>query len=85
MTAEPVTLKELTQARETLIHTLVGKMPEAHRQFLVSFERGTPEWSLLKLPAAQSLPAVRWKQHNLGKLKTAERNRLVSRLESVLS
>jgi hypothetical protein len=32
----------LTRARESLIETVVGKMPEQHRQFLLSFERGNP-------------------------------------------
>jgi hypothetical protein len=30
----------LTQAREVLIADIVGKMPDAHCRFLVSYERG---------------------------------------------
>lgn len=84
MTAEPVSLEELTGAREALIHTAVGKMPQPHRRFLISFERGEPDWQLLQVPAARHLPAVRWRQENLDRMPSAERTQLVSRLESVL-
>jgi hypothetical protein len=83
MTAEPVTIEELTNARESLIHAVVRNMPEAHRRFLLSFERGTPDWSLLGVPGAADLPAVRWRQENLAKLRSTERVRLVSKLEGV--
>ena len=43
MTEKPVTLEELMAAREALIADVVGKMPAEHRNFLVGFERGTPD------------------------------------------
>jgi predicted nucleotidyltransferase component of viral defense system len=85
MTDEPVTIDELTAAREALISDIVGKMPSEHRRFLVSFERGKPEWPLLGLPGAAKLPAVRWRQLNLDKLSAGKRAALVARLEEVLS
>jgi predicted nucleotidyltransferase component of viral defense system len=85
MTDEPVTFSELTAAREALINELVGNMPTAHRRFLLSFERGKPDWSLLGLPGAAELPAVKWRQLNLDKLSTHKRAALVARLEEVLS
>jgi hypothetical protein len=59
MTAEPVAIEELTNARKSLIDAGVRDIPAAHRRFLLSFERGTPDWSLLELPCAADLPAVR--------------------------
>jgi hypothetical protein len=59
-------------------------MPDDHRKFLVSFERGLPDWSLLALSGITDLPAVRWRQQNLDKLKPAARSDLVARLEEVL-
>jgi predicted nucleotidyltransferase component of viral defense system len=85
MTDEPVTLSELTAAREALINELIGNMPTAHRRFLLSFERGRPDWSLLGLPSAAELPAVKWRQLNLDKLSAEKRAALVARLEEVLS
>jgi predicted nucleotidyltransferase component of viral defense system len=85
MTDEPVTLSELTAVREVLINELVGNMPTTHRRFLLSFERGKPDWSLLGLPSAAELPAVKWRQLNLNKLSADKRAALVARLEEVLS
>jgi hypothetical protein len=54
--------------REALVEIIVGKMPDAHRRFLVSFEGGKPEWPLLGIPKAADLSAVKWRQHKLDKL-----------------
>lgn len=85
LTAELVSIEDLTNARESLINTAVAGMPEPHRRFLLSFERGKPDWSLLELPGAADLPAVRWRLDNLAKLSPAERAKLVSGLETVLA
>jgi predicted nucleotidyltransferase component of viral defense system len=84
MTHESVSLDELKATRETLISKIVADMPEAHRKFLVSFERGEPDWKLLGLPAAADLPAVRWRQLHLDKLTKDRRAALVAQLEEVL-
>ncbi len=84
MTDEPVALDELLAAREALIAEIVGNMPDEHRRFLVSFERGEPDWSLLALDDVADLPAVRWRQQNLDKLDETARKSLVTRLEEVL-
>lgn len=84
MTEEPVTLTELETAREAIIAEMVAAMPDEHRRFLVSFKRGEPDWELLGIPEAQHLPAVMWKQRNLGKLPDAKRAELTDALERVL-
>jgi hypothetical protein len=84
MTAEPIPIEELETAREHLIASVVGEMPESHRRFLVSFERGDSDWTLLGVPAASELPAVRWRQQNLNTLTATVRAELVSKLEAVL-
>jgi predicted nucleotidyltransferase component of viral defense system len=84
MTAVPVSIEDLTTARETLIGTIVGEMPEPHRRFLISFKRGEPDWPLLDVDGASDLPAVRWRQHNLDTLGKEEREKLASQLERVL-
>ncbi len=84
MTAEPVALAELLEAREALVAIIIGGMPEAHREFLVGFKQGTPDWSLLGLPDAANLPAVRWKQVNLDKLSMKSRDQMVNQLKTVL-
>jgi hypothetical protein len=85
MTREPVALDDLLAARISLIGAIVGGMPQDHRKFLVSFERGDPDWKLLGLPNAADLPAVRWRQQNLDKLTATKRAALVRMLEEVLA
>jgi predicted nucleotidyltransferase component of viral defense system len=85
MTEEPVALEELLAARETLIANIVGKMPAAHKKFLISFVRGKPDWTLIELPDAAKLPAVKWRQLNLDKLTPEKRAAEVAALEKVLS
>lgn len=84
MTAEPVDLTTLLAARSTLVSTLVDDMSEAHRDFLVSFEEGEPDWALLGLPEAAALPAVRWRQTNLDRVPAKRRSELVARLKAAL-
>lgn len=84
MTAEPVAEEELVAVRQQFVKAVVGEMPEAHRRFLLSFERGEPDWRLLGVAGAPDLPAVRWRQHNLSQVKPSQRATLVARLAAVL-
>lgn len=84
MTLVDVPLDELIAARAALVTEIVEGMPNEHRRFLIGFKQGDPQWDLLGVPEARNLPAVRWKQLNLDRLKPAERQRLVAQLEAVL-
>ena len=84
MTEEAVTREELIAARAALVKEIVGNMPGEHRKFLLSFERGEPDWKLLGMPEAAKLPAVRWRQQNLDKLSKEKRAALVESLRKVL-
>ena len=81
----PVTLDALVQTREALIAEIVGRMPDAHRRFLLSFKKGEPDWSLLDVPHAKTLPAVRWKLENLSRMEAQRRAKLTAQLEEVLT
>ena len=85
MTSEPVALDALLAARDALVADIVGRMPDAHRQFLVSFERGAPEWPLLGIDGAAALPAILWRQRNLDILEADRRAHLVAQLERTVS
>lgn len=84
MTSEPVALDDLTEAREAIVASVVGAMPDPHRRFLLGFKRGAPDWSLVDVPDARALPAVAWKQHNLAQLAPERRAALAAALETVL-
>ena len=84
MTAKPVAIEDLLNARDALISDAVGNMPDEHRKFLVGFKRGEPDWQLLGLPHVADLPAVKWRQQNYDKLGKDERAGEVEKLEKVL-
>ncbi|SFH85844.1 nucleotidyl transferase AbiEii/AbiGii toxin family protein [Albimonas pacifica] len=85
MTLEPVTLQDLLDTRRELVAQLVGAMPPAHRTFLLGFERGEPDWTLIATPHARELPAVRWRVRNLETLSVDQREALVGDLAKVLA
>ena len=84
MTEHPVSIEELLDARERLIKDIVGNMPRGHKHFLLSFEAGNPDWSLLDVPNAEQLPAVRWRMENLARLRPERRSALLQDLETAL-
>ncbi len=84
MTEELVHIEELIEAQQKMIDELIGGMPDEHREFLIRFERGEPDWSLLKIGHVADLPAIRWRQRNLDKLKRDQRSSLVDLLRSSL-
>ena len=55
-----------------MITSIVRQMPDVHRRFLLSFERGEPDWPLLDIPGAHALPSVWWRQRNLDTLSTKQ-------------
>jgi len=84
MTDEPVDLGMLIDAREKLVDCTLGNMPMQHKDFLVLFTQGEPDWKLLGLDGVEHLPAVRWKQINLDKVDAAKRRELIEELCGVL-
>lgn len=84
MTQEPIELAALEETREAIVAQMVDGMPEKHREFLIGFKAGDPDWQLLDIPHAKDLPAVLWKQRNLDALPTAKRLNLARILEDVL-
>ncbi|MBU3665647.1 MAG: nucleotidyl transferase AbiEii/AbiGii toxin family protein [Chthoniobacterales bacterium] len=69
LTRESVSLDELKEARSHLRACLANALELRHRDFLLSVARAEPEWSLMPFEHLAELPALRWKQENLRKLK----------------
>ena len=84
MTVDPIALDDLLAARTALVAQMVAGMPDPHRRFLVSFEKGEPDWKLLGLSKVDKLPAVKWRVQNLDKITKNKRAELVVQLERVL-
>ena len=81
----PVALDVLVRTREELVGEIVGRMPEAHREFLRSIASGEPQWSLLEVPNVISLPAVAWRMRKLAQLDERKRSAMVKSVEAVLT
>lgn len=84
MTEEVIAIEELIKTQHEMIKTLIGGMPDHHRAFLIGFERGEPDWSLLRISHVAELPAIRWRQRNLDKLNPEQRFDLVELLRASL-
>ncbi len=69
MTELNVSLATLKDTQATLAPHIRSLFSEDERDFLVSFKDGAPNWSLLGIPHAASLPGVQWKLHNIRKFK----------------
>ena len=80
-----VALEDLIRTREEMVTEVVGGMSEEHRTFLASFESGKPDWSLLGVPHARTLPAVRWRMMNVVRLDPGQRADQIGRLERALA
>jgi predicted nucleotidyltransferase component of viral defense system len=69
MTNVAVPIAHLEEARTQLIADIRARMDDDTRRFLLSLHDAEPDFSLIGLPQAVELPAVRWKLQNLERLK----------------
>ncbi len=69
MTKEAVTLQTLYDARDTLIADIQSRLSGNAATFLTGLQYGDPDFTLIDLPKAASLPAIRWKLLNVSKFK----------------
>ena len=85
MSVIETTLKELEDARSTLVGTLHAHFDDSVKTFLTSFKRGQPRWELLGVEHAPNLPAIRWKLHNLSLMDKARHDAATAELDRVLN
>jgi hypothetical protein len=72
MTTAPIALADLEATRTWLFDVLPKALTLEHREFLLSFLRGEPSWSLMPFPRLKDMPAIRWKRLNLAKFVKAQ-------------
>jgi predicted nucleotidyltransferase component of viral defense system len=85
MTAKAVALEDLLETRERLAGEIRSRLDDRMKRFLLSVQGGKPEWDLLGVPHAEKLPAVRWRMHNLDKMKPEAMKREILRLEQLFA
>jgi predicted nucleotidyltransferase component of viral defense system len=69
MTRKEVKLEELLSTRERLRVELPSRLTESQKLFLVGLTTGEPDWKLMECAHLKEMPAIRWKQENLVRLK----------------
>lgn len=69
MTDTPFTYQDYEVSRSELIQGIQDLFSESEKDFLISFESGTPQWSLIPYPSFEQYPSVEWKLLNINKLK----------------
>ena len=69
MTDQEVKYEELEAAREMIIKNVQNSLNQKDREFLISFKRGSPNWSHLDMEHIKDLSSVKWKLHNIKKMK----------------
>ncbi len=85
MTRTDISLETLQQVQENLAINIRNALTEKHRLFLIGFKTGSPDWSLLHFPTAKELPAILWKQKNLGIMDKNKRQQAIEKLTAVLN
>ena len=68
MTDIPFTYEEFEQTRSKLIEDVNALMTDEDKRFLVSFEKGDPQWAGYEFECFKEFPSVKWKLMNLAKL-----------------
>lgn len=69
MTDTTFSYEDFEQARFKLIKQVNENLTSEDREFLLSFERGEPNWSRCCAGDLSNFPSVRWKLQNILKLK----------------
>ena len=68
MTDIPFSYEEFEQTRSKLIEDVNALMTDEDKRFLVSFEKGDPQWAGYEFEYFKEFPSVKWKLMNLAKL-----------------
>jgi len=84
MTTTPVDLSLLLETRIELIDLINKKLTPTHKEFLIGFKSGKPDWSLLPFKNIDQLPSIKWKELNLNKMNDVSRTEALNKLKDVL-
>lgn len=85
MTKETVTLQTLYEARDALIGDIQTRLSGNAAAFLIGLQNGDPDFTLIDLPEAADLPAIRWKLLNVSKFKQRNPERHQEQTDSLMA
>jgi predicted nucleotidyltransferase component of viral defense system len=84
MSLNPVSLEELEAIRERMVQDIHRLFTDAHKQFLMNFKRGEPDWTLIMHSEAEQLPAIQWKLQNIRRIPPKKHREALGKLERIL-
>lgn len=83
MTVQPFTYGDFEATRERLVQEIHARLTDNDRDFLLSFKKADPGWSLFPLAALQDMPAVKWKLFHIQKLKKENPSKHAEQLKAL--
>ena len=83
MTIIPFTYMDYETTRLKLIEKFKELLKEEDKQFIMSFEKGEPDWDLFKYPTIKDFPAINWKLLNVNKLKKENPQKHTAEIEKL--
>jgi predicted nucleotidyltransferase component of viral defense system len=81
MTSIPFSYDDFESTRSKLIEIIDQDLTGNERNFLVSIQKGVPDWGLIDIADAEQLPALQWKIQNVQKMSEAKREKTVMDLK----
>jgi predicted nucleotidyltransferase component of viral defense system len=85
MTDEPDILEDLIEVQHQLPKIIGADLKMSEKEFLLSFKRGYPDWSLIDIPHLKDLPGVKWKLQNIQKMDKPKHTESYKKLEQLLA
>lgn len=81
MTDMEFSYEEYECTRNKLHEFIFNGLTDKDKSFLLSFEKGDPDWTLLSVGDLSKYPSVQWKLLNISKLKTQNRKKFEQGVE----
>lgn len=79
----PFSYADYEETRKNLVKGVNECLTESDKAFFVSFEQGTPDWSLCGAGDLSRFPSVKWKQQNILRLKKSNPRKFQSGIEKL--
>ena len=79
----PCEFEDILPIPELLQTKLISAMSPDQKEFLYSFQACEPKWNLLSVENCDQLPAIRWKQINLARLRDLNPTKFNAQLDEI--